>query len=183
MEMNNLNAILDQVARDKGVAKSILVEALEAAMLTAVRKVHGLAKDIEAHFNEDSGDVEIFEFRTVVDKVEDAATQITVGEAEALDPDSQVGDSLGLKIEKAALGRIAAQTAKQVIIQRVREAERENVYNEYSDRREELATGVVRRFERGNIIVDLGRAEAVLPLREQCPRESYRTESRRTCSM
>jgi N utilization substance protein A len=178
MELNNLNVIMDQVAKDKGISKEILVEALEAAMLTAARKVHGLDKDIEAHFNEETGDVEIFEFRTVVEKVEDAATQITVDEAVKLDPDCQVGDSLGLKIEKAELGRIAAQTAKQVIIQRVREAERENIYNEYADRKEELVTGVVRRFERGNIIVDLGRAEAVLPLREQCPRESYRAGDR-----
>lgn len=178
MELNNLNAIIDQVAKDKGISKEILVEALEAAMLTAARKVHGLDKDIEAHFNPDSGDVEIFEFRTVVAQIEDAATQVTVEEAQALDPECAPGDSLGLKIEKADLGRIAAQTAKQVIIQRVREAERENVYNEYSDRKEELATGVVRRFERGNIVVDLGRAEAVLPLREQCPRESYRAGDR-----
>jgi N utilization substance protein A len=89
-----------------------------------------------------------------------------------------VGDSLGVRIEREGLGRIAAQTAKQVIIQRVREAERENVFNEYQDRKEELATGMVRRFERGAIIVDLGRAEAVLPLREQCPRESYRVNDR-----
>jgi N utilization substance protein A len=175
---DNLNVIMDQVAKDKGISKEILVEALEAAMLTAARKVHGLDKDIEAHFNEETGDVEIFEFRTVVEKVEDAATQIIANDAVNLDPDCQMGDSLGLKIEKADLGRIAAQTAKQVIIQRVREAERENIYNEYSDRKEELVTGIVRRFERGNIIVDLGRAEAVLPLREQCPRESYRAGDR-----
>jgi N utilization substance protein A len=174
----NLNMILDQTAKDKGISKDILVEALEAAMLTAARKVHGLDRDIEAHFNTDTGDVEIFEFRTVVDKLEDGSTQIMIEQAQNLDPDCQVGDSLGLKIEKADLGRIAAQTAKQVIIQRVREAERENVFNEYSDRKEELATGVVRRFERGNIIVDLGRAEAVLPMREQCPRESYRANDR-----
>ncbi|MCK6549262.1 transcription termination factor NusA [Myxococcota bacterium] len=178
MESNNLNAIMDQVAKDKGISKNILVEALEAAMLTAARKVHGPDKDIEAHFNPDSGDVEIFEFRTVVERLEDAATQILADEAKDLDPDSQIGDSLGIRIEKAELGRIAAQTAKQVIIQRVREAERENVFNEYADRKEELVTGVVRRFERGNIIVDLGRAEAVLPLREQCPRESYRAGDR-----
>lgn len=178
MEQQNLNMILDQVAKDKGISKDILVEALEAAMLTAARKVHGLDRDIEAHFNTDSGDVEIFEFRTVVDKLEDGSTQIMVEQAQNLDPDCQIGDSLGLKIEKADLGRIAAQTAKQVIIQRVREAERENVFNEYSDRKEELVTGVVRRFERGNIIVDLGRAEAVLPMREQCPRESYRAGDR-----
>src|SRR5437762_1111498 len=130
MDNLNLNDILDQVSKDKGIAKTILVEALEAAMLTAARKVHGMEKDIEAHFNADSGDVEIFEFRTVVDRIENPATEIMLDEARALDPEAQVGDSLGLKIETGDMGRIAAQTAKQVIIQRVREAERENIYNE-----------------------------------------------------
>jgi len=174
----NLNDIMDQVSKDKGIPKTILVEALEAAMLTAARKVYGMEKDIEGHFNEESGDVEIFEFRTVVERIENAANEITVPEAADLDPDAQLGDSIGQRLETAEMGRIAAQTAKQVIIQRVREAERENIYNEYGDRKSELVTGVVRRFERGNIIVDLGRAEAVLPLREQCPRESYRTNDR-----
>ena len=177
-QLDNLNAIIDQVAKDKGISRSLLVEALEAAMLTAARKVIGDDRDIEAHFSDESGEVELFEFRTVVEEIDDASTQILYDEAVGLDPDCQVGDSLGKSIDKTGLGRIAAQTAKQVIIQRVREAERENVFNEYSDRKEELATGVVRRFERGNIIVDLGRAEAVLPVREQCPRESYRVNDR-----
>ncbi|MBX2812861.1 MAG: transcription termination factor NusA [Myxococcales bacterium] len=178
MELGNLNAVMDQVARDKNVSKEILVEALEAAMLTAARKVFGMARDIEAHFDDESGDVEIFEFRTVNNNPGTDPTQISVEEAQDYDPGCEEGDSLGVKIDKGGLGRIAAQTAKQVIIQRVREAERENVFNEYRDRKEELATGMVRRFERGNIIVDLGRAEAVLPLREQCPRESYRINDR-----
>lgn len=178
MELENLNTIISQVATDKGIARDTLVEALEAAMLTAARKVFGMERDIEAQFNPDSGDVELFEFRTVVEEYEDPSTEILFDEARDLDPECQVGDSLGLKIEKGDLGRIAAQTAKQVIIQRVREAERENVFEEYADRTGELATGVVRRFERGNIIVDLGRAEAVLPMREQCPRESYRVNDR-----
>ncbi|MEL7369414.1 MAG: transcription termination factor NusA [Myxococcota bacterium] len=177
-QLNNLNTVIDQVAKDKGISRSLLVEALEAAMLTAARKVYGDDRDIEAHYSDESGEVELFEFRTVVEAIDDASTQILYDEAVDLDPDCQVGDSLGKSIDKAELGRIAAQTAKQVIIQRVREAERENVFNEYSDRKEELATGVVRRFERGNIIVDLGRAEAVLPVREQCPRESYRVNDR-----
>ncbi|MBK8013805.1 MAG: transcription termination/antitermination protein NusA [Deltaproteobacteria bacterium] len=178
MELVNLSEIIDQVAKDKRLAKDILVEALEAAMLTAARKVYGIQRDIEAHFNEDSGDVEIFEFRTVVETVSDPNTEVLMDDALELDPDCQMGDSLGIRIEKADLGRIAAQTAKQVIIQRVREAEREKIFNEYADRKEELVTGVVTRFERGNLIVDLGRAEAVLPMREQCPRESYRLNDR-----
>lgn len=186
MDLENLNMIMDQVARDKGISREILVEALEAAMLTAARKVFGLERDIEAHFNEDTGEVELFEFRTVVQEITEPEVQITVVEAEQIlrdesgedDPVVDIGESIGLRIYKEELGRIAAQTAKQVIIQRVREAERENIYNEYADRTDELVTGVVRRFERGSIVVDLGRAEAVLPAREQVPRESYRVTDR-----
>ncbi|MBI4818054.1 MAG: transcription termination/antitermination protein NusA [Deltaproteobacteria bacterium] len=178
MESVNLNDILEQVSKDKSIAKSVLVEALEAAMLTAARKVHGAERDIEAHFNEETGVVEIFEFKKVVDVVDSPSTQITVEAGRELDPEAQVGDDLGVRIDTEDMGRIAAQTAKQVIIQRVREAERENVFNEYADRAGELVTGVVRRFERGNLVVDLGRAEAILPLREQCPRESYRVNDR-----
>lgn len=193
MQLDNLNAIIEQVSRDKSVGKEVLVEALEAAMLTAARKVFGADQDLEAHYDVDAGRVQITEWRTVVEQVENQATEITLDAArEELDPECEAGDSLGRLVGELPntdkdsdlanyneqLGRVAAQTAKQVIIQRVREAERENVFNEYSDRQEELATGVVRRFERGNLIVDLGRAEAVLPLREQCPRESYRVNDR-----
>jgi transcription termination/antitermination protein NusA len=175
---NNLNEVLELVSKDKGIPAATLKEALEAAMLTAARKVHGLEKDIEAHFNDETGEVDVYEFTTVVEEVTNAALEISVSEAYEYDSETQLGDSIGRQLETHDMGRIAAQTAKQVIIQRVREAERENVYNEYSDRQEELVTGVVRRFERGNLVVDLGRAEAILPLREQCPRESYRANDR-----
>ena len=175
---NNLNEVLELVSKDKGIPEAVLKEALEAAMLTAARKVHGIDKDIEAHFNDDTGEVDVYEFSTVVEEVTNSAIEISVQEAYEYDSDTQVGDSIGRQLETRELGRIAAQTAKQVIIQRVREAERENVYNEYSDRREELVTGIVRRFERGSLVIDLGRAEAILPTREQCPRESYRANDR-----
>ena len=178
MTAPNLADIIEQVSKDKGISKTILVEALEAAMLTAARKVYGMDRDLEAHFDMETGDVEVFEFRTVVDAIESLANEILLPEAADLDPEAQVGDSIGQKLKTSEMGRIAAQTAKQVIIQRVREAERENIHGEYADRKGELVTGIVRRFERGNLIVDLGRAEAVLPIREQCPRESYRVNDR-----
>ncbi|MFH1811857.1 MAG: transcription termination factor NusA [Pseudomonadota bacterium] len=177
----NLNYVLEQVGKDKGIDRQVLVEALEAAMLTAARKKLGLTSDLEARFNEERGEVEIFEFRTIVHDVQNFSTEIAFTDALKLDPeltDEDIGEDLGVKIDSAEFGRIAAQTAKQVIIQRVREAERAQTYGEYKDRKGELVTGVVRRFERGNIIVDLGRAEAVLPSREQVPRENYRTGER-----
>ena len=182
LAMTDLTRVLEQVGKDKGISKDILVEALEQAMAHAAKKKYGADRDIEAKFNPDTGQVDLYEFKTVVedDDVADPELQVTLSEAHTIDPEAQVGDSLGLlmDVSNEDFGRIAAQTAKQVIIQKVRDAEREMTYNEYKDRKGELVTGIVRRFEKGNIIVDLGRAEAILPTREQIPGENYRVGDR-----
>ncbi|MFA5699848.1 MAG: transcription termination factor NusA [Desulfuromonas sp.] len=174
----NLNHVIDQVVKDKGVDREILVEALESAVLSAANKKFRNTRDIEAHYNPDIGEVELFEFVVVVDEVQDSYKEIDIEEAKEIDPDVQCGDSLGMKMDSGTFSRIAAQTAKQVIVQKVREAEREGIYNEFSGRVGELVNGIVRRYERGDLIVDLGRAEAILPRREQIPRESYRQTDR-----
>jgi N utilization substance protein A len=134
--------------------------------------------ELEAHFNEESGEIELFQFKTVADPIEDENTQMTLVEAQELDPDAQMGDSLGVKVEKSVYGRIAAQTAKQVIIQKLRDAERDFIYEEFKDRVGELITGIVRRFEKGDMVVDLGRTEAAIPKGEQVPSERYRPGER-----
>ncbi len=174
----NLNHIIDQVVKDKGIDRAVLVEALEAAVLSAANKKYRNTRDLEAHFNDEIGEVEVFEFVTVVDEVENSYQEIDLGEAREIDPDVEVGDSLGMKMDASSFSRIAAQTAKQVIIQKVREAEREGVFNEFKDRLGELVNGIVRRYERGDLIIDLGRTEALLPHREQVPRENYRQGDR-----
>ncbi len=174
----NLNHIIDQVVKDKGIDRAILVEALESAVLSAANKKYRNTRDLEAHYNDELGEVELFEFVTVVKEVVDSYKEIDLEEAREIDPDVEEGDSLGMKMDASGFSRIAAQTAKQVIIQRVREAEREGVYNEFKDRVGELVNGIVRRYERGDLIVDLGRAEALLPHREQVPRENYRQGDR-----
>jgi N utilization substance protein A len=176
--VGNLNHIIDQVVKDKGIDRGVLVEALESAVLSAANKKYRNTRDLEAHFNEEIGDVEVFEFVTVVDEVVDSYKEIDLAEAKEVDPEVEVGDSLGMMLEASGFSRIAAQTAKQVIIQKVREAEREGVYNEFKDRIGEVVNGIVRRYERGDLIVDLGRAEALLPSREQVPRENYRQSDR-----
>ncbi|MDW7644584.1 MAG: transcription termination factor NusA [Desulfuromonadales bacterium] len=176
--VTNLNHIIDQVVKDKGVDRAILVEALESAVLSAANKKYRNTRDLEAHYNDEMGEVELFEFVTVVEDVQDSYKEISVEEAREIDPEVEVGDSLGMKMDASNFSRIAAQTAKQVIIQKVREAEREGVYNEFKDRVGELLNGIVRRYERGDLIVDLGRAEALLPHREQVPRENYRQGDR-----
>ncbi len=174
----NLNYLIDQVGRDKGVDKKVIIEALEDALLKASRKRYGPHKDIEAHYNEELGEVELFQFKTVVDKVQDPDLEISLEEARKMDPEAEIGDSLGIKLSVNDLGRIAAQTAKQVIMQRVRDAEGETIYNEYKDRKGEVVTGFVQRIERSNIYVNLGRTEAILPKREQVPREVYKRGDR-----
>ncbi len=199
-----LNMILDQVGRDKGIDKTVLIEAIEAAILTAAKRSFGTNRDLEARFNDETGVVDLYQYMTVVDVVENPDREVAVDAAKKAGLQSEVGEELGFQIfyreedEKKArkqdkefgslldlksvgkgFGRIAAQTAKQVIIQRVRDAERENIFNEYKDRKGEVIAGIVRRFERNNsIIVDLGRTEAVIPAKEQTPRESYRPGDR-----
>jgi N utilization substance protein A len=201
----SLQNVIEQVSQEKGIDAKILVEATEQAILTAAKKTFGPDRELEAKFNKETGAVDLFQYMTVVESVENSEQELTVEEAEthgleaeigeelgfqifylpedrekAREQDQQFGELLGLDQTRSRFGRIAAQTAKQVIIQRVRDAERDRVYAEYKSRQGEIITGVVRRFERGsNIIVDLGRGvEAVLPPREQTPRESYRPGDR-----
>jgi N utilization substance protein A len=176
--MLGLKREIDQIAKDKGIDKRVIIGALEEAMKQAARRKYGQEKEIEARFNEELGEIELFEFRTVVENLTDPESQILIAPARALDPEAEEGDQIGVKLDTTDFGRILAQTAKQVIIQRVRDAERDNVYEEYKDRKGEVVNGIVRRFEKGALIVDLGRAEAVLPPKEQVPRESYRPGDR-----
>ena len=174
---SNLSFIIDQVGKDKGIDRKIIIEALEQAVLTASRKKYGHHGEIEVHYNEEAGEIELFQFKQVVEQVEDPAVQISVEEARALDSEVEPGDSLGVKLT-TDFGRIGAQTAKQVILQKVREAERDNVYNEFKDRKGDLVSGVVQRLERGNLYLTIGRAEAVLLTKEQIPGEVYRQGER-----
>ena len=175
---SELARLIDIVHREKNIPRDSVIEVVEAAMDAAARKKFGNERDIEAQYNEELGEVQLFEFREVVSEIENEDLHITQIDAQELDPECEVGDSLGLIIDITELGRIAAQTAKQVIIQKVRDAEREMTFNEFRDRKGELITGIVRRFEKGNIIVDLGRAEAILPRREQVLTETYRQGDR-----
>jgi transcription termination/antitermination protein NusA len=199
----NLNMVLDQVSKDKGIDRDILIRALEEAILAAAKRTFGVERNLSATFNAEKGAVDLTQAIRVVDNIEDSYNEIALDECKSrgidvelgdemvfpiyyLDQDAQTareqdemyGDILRLKTYRRGFGRIAAQTAKQVVIQRIRDAERNIVYSEYKDRKGELVTGIVRRFEHGNMIVDLGRTEAILPTREQCPRETYRPADR-----
>ena len=176
--ISDLSRIIDQVGKDKGIDKTILIDALKEALLAAARKKYGSKQEIEASYNEEAGEIELFQFKIVVKNVINPPAEISWEEAKELDADAAIGDSLGIKIDIAEFGRIAAQTAKQVIIQRVKDAERENIFEDFKDRRGEVISGTVQRFEKGSIIVNLGRAEAVIPQQELVPRETYKPGDR-----
>ncbi len=179
MLLPELKRLIEQMGKDRGINKEIIIEALEAAMLTAASKKFGQNVEIEAHYNDETGEVEVFQFKTVVDKVLHPETQISKEEArKTLDEGAEPGDSLGMKIETSQFGRIAVQLAKQIIIQRVKDAECDNIYEEYKDRKGELVNGFVQRFEGGSIVVNLGRAEGIVPPAEQIHREAYKRGER-----
>jgi N utilization substance protein A len=200
----SLSVTIDRVAKDKGIDRAVFVDAMRTAILSAARKLLGPARELMARFNERTGEVDLFQYMTIVDSVTNPETEISLTDARSVGLDADEGEQVAFPVyyraedeEKAAkqekrfgdllklqpvrkgFGRIAAQAAKQVIIQRMRDAERENVFNEFKDRKGELITGVVRRFERGNdMIVDLGKTEALLRSREQVLRENYRPGER-----
>jgi N utilization substance protein A len=169
----NLNEILRQVAREKDIDLDRWIGALEDAMASAAKKQHRIKEPVRAHLDRETGKFDAFIVKKVVEEVEDPLAEWTVDEAQDHKPGAQVGDEVHLPIPTDGLGRIAAQSAKQVLYQRVREAERENIYNEYIDRVGEVVNGTVKRFERGDIIVDLGRTEAIVPRMEQARHERY----------
>ena len=174
-----LKRLIEQMGKDKGIEKEVIIEALESAILTAARKKLGAKVELESKYNEEAGELEVFQFKTVVEKVVDPETQISLEQARReLDEEAEPGDSLGMKVDAASFGRIAVQTAKQIIIQKVKDAERDKIYDEYKDKKSQIASGFVQRFEGGSIIVNLGRAEAVIPPSEQIHRETYKRGDR-----
>ena len=173
---SDLSRMIDMIGKDRGIDKNFVIDAVVQGMLVAARKKYGTYREIEAQYNEESGEVELFEFKEVVPDEDfiDEEVEIQYSKALELDPEAQLNDSIGSKLETAELGRIAAQTAKQIITQKFRDAEREIIFNEFEQRKGEIASGIARRVERGAIVVDMGRTEAYIPLREQISGEIYK---------
>ena len=178
MLITDIKRVVEQVSRDKGINREILIKALEEALGSAARKKFGANVDIEVQYNESTGEIEVFQFKDVAETVTEPDLQISLEEARKLDPECEVGDSLGTKMDTSTFGRIAAQSAKQVIIQKMKDAERDAVYSSFIDRKGEIINGIVQRFDRNDIIVNLGHTEGILPSREQIPKESYRRGDR-----
>lgn len=174
----DLFAALDSLEKEKGISKEILFEALEVALVSAYKRNFQSAPAVSVTIDRETGEIKVFSQLKVVEDVGSEETEVSLYEARVYDPHCQVGDIVEMEVTPKEFGRIAAQTAKQVVIQRIREAERELIYESFVDRTEEVITGLVRRFEQRNVIIDLGRTEAVLPVDEQIPHERYRQGER-----
>ncbi|HSN04282.1 transcription termination factor NusA [Nitrospira sp. NS4] len=173
-----LIAVIDEIGRQKGIDKSRVIGAIESALQTAAKKRFGQAENIQVEIDPKTGEISVVSKKVIVDQVSNPKAEISLQEARQFDSEAEVGDEIGSLIEMDELGRIAAQTAKQVIFQKVREAEWEAVQKEYSTRQGDLVNGIILGMERRNYLVDLGKTEAILPIQEQIPRETYRRGDR-----
>lgn len=171
---------LAELEKERGISKEILLDAIETAIISAYKKNYGAssAANVRVELNEQTGGIRVYARKVVVEEVNDEATEISLAEARNLDPNYSVGDIVEQEVTPKDFGRIAAQNAKQVVIQKIREAERSIIYNEYANREGDVVTGIIQRYEYKNVIVDLGNVEAVLPVSEQIPREEYPQHAR-----
>lgn len=181
MNFSELGRVIEALGKDRGVEKNIVIAAIEQAFLVTARKKYGIQGEYETRYNEEDDDIEIYQYKNVVDSTEnvrDKIVEISLNEAKELDEEVEVGDQIGIRIEKPNFTRVDVQTVRQIIFQKVRDAEREILFSEFKHREGELVTGIARRYERGGIIVDLGKADAVLSRREIIPGEQFKTGDR-----
>lgn len=175
---NELALVMSQLEHTKRIDKKKLIEAIQAALSSAAKKVYGANQEVDVEFDEINYEFRAFYLKEVVDKIEDAATQIKLEDARKLDPEAELGGVIKVRIPNEQFGRIAAQTAKQVIVQRVQDAERQSVFDQFKEKEGDIITGSILRYEGRNVIVSLGDTEAMMPAKEQVPREHYATGDR-----
>ena len=173
MMNKDLIYVIEQIGREKGIGKEVLFEAVESALLSASKKTMGLADNVRMELDRHTGNLRVFARKKVVEAVSDRKLEIGLEEARKLNSEAQLDDELEMELPPQEFGRIAAQTAKQVILQRVRDAERDAIYSEFIDKEGRIVRGIVHRVEKRNVIVEIGKAEAVLTEREQIPGERY----------
>ncbi len=169
---------LDDIEKDKGISKEVLIDAIETALLSAYKKDFGSKKNVRIDVNDNTGDVKVYQQKKVVEEVKNKQFEISLTEARKRNPDYEPGDILEIEVTPENFGRIAAQTAKQVVMQRVREAERDVIYEEYKQKEKEIITGTIQRFHNENIMIELGKTEAILPASEQIDSEDYQVGNR-----
>ena len=169
---------LEQLEKEKGVDKDVLIDAIEAALISAYKRNFGSTQEVRISFDKATGDVRVFSQKKVVEDPNDAMSEISLEQARRIDVNHELDDIAEIEVTPRKFGRIAAQTAKQVVVQRIREAERDIIFDTFANREDDIVTGVVNRFEKRNVILDVGKAEAILPEKEQSRNEDYRYNDR-----
>ena len=177
MNIEFIEALKD-LEKERGIEMDVLIEASEAALISAYKKNYGSSQNVRVEINRNNGEIHVIYRKDVVEEVEDAATQMSLADAQRYDPEFEVGDVFESEVTPRSFGRIAAQTAKHVVMQRIREAERNMVYDQYATRKDDIITATVLRTEGKNVFMDLGKTEALLAPSEQIPRENYRQGNR-----
>ena len=178
MNFSELGKVIEVLGKERGIKRDVVVNAIEQAFLVTARKKFGIQGEYEARYNDDDSEIEIYQYKNVVNDVKDPIVEIGFTSAKELDEDCEVGDQLGIKIDNPNFSRVDIQTAKQIIFQKVRDAEREILFSEFKHREGELVTGIARRYERGNVIIDLGKADAILSRREIIYGETFKPGDR-----
>ena len=169
---------LNALEKERGIGKDVLISAIEAALISAYKRNYGTSANVRAEVDPETGDIQIFASKTVVETVENPHNEILLSEARKVNGLYEVGDVLEEEVKTRDFGRIAAQTAKQVVVQRIREAERGNIYEEYVEKENEVLTAIVQRVEKGNAYVELGKTDGLLAANEMIPGETYENNQR-----
>jgi len=178
IESKELIMAIEELEKERGINKEYLLESLEAALVTAYKRNFDSAENVKVTMDAESGDIKVFSLKEVVESVEDDMIQISLEDAKKQDKKINLGDTMQIEIIPRDFGRIAAQTAKQVIVQKIREAERDMVYTEYSDRKGEIVSGLVQKSEGGTVVLDLGKLEGIMLVKDQIPTESYKVNDK-----
>ena len=181
MNIEFLEAI-EELEREKRMPKDMLIEAIESALVSAYKKNYGTSQNVRVSIDRETGDINIYMRKDIVEEVEDELSQTSLEEAKEIDPEYELGDVIEYQVTPQDFGRIAAQTAKQVVVQRIREAERGMIYEDYIGRTGEVVTGVVQRISNNTVFVNMGRAEGILSANEQIPGERFRVNESSLCS-
>lgn len=169
---------LDELEKERGIKKEYILESIETALITAYKRNFDSAENVKVTIDEKTGETHIYSIKTVVEAAETPNLEISLEDAKKIDKKSKVGDEISIEIVPRNFGRIAAQTAKQVIIQKLREVERDVIYSEYNDRKGEIVTGIVQKADKGIVVLDLGKLEGIMPTKEQIPTENYKVNDK-----
>ena len=178
IDVKELIEAMEELEKERGIKKDYLIESLEGALVSAYKKNFDSVDNVKVSINQETGEVHIYSVREVVEKSEDPLLEISLNEAKQINPKAEIGDTVDLEIVPKDFGRIAAQTAKQVVVQKIREAERDIVYNEYHDKTGEIVTGIIQKVDDNLIVLDLGRLEGIMTAKEQIPTEHYKVNDK-----